>query len=192
MKVKEARRLYTGEINQDRILHVDSLLKIVSDDFEEFDSAASLKEHYRQQEQDFRAEKRGDEASTFEAKRRLLNDVLDDIGDDSDRETVQSELRKLSNFDEMERLIDDFSSRVPENQLSDLLRSVKSGYDNQTAEYEQNLDAWEKKRRRPQTFENEISEIQSRLDEYRESMNAFVEDVKKKFTGTEASYDENT
>ena len=188
MKVKEARRLYTKEIDQDRILHVDSLLKIVSDEIEEFGSAASLKKHYRQQEQDFRAEKRSDEAGTFEAKRRLLNNVLDDIGDDFDCETVQSELLKLSNFNEMERLIDDFSSRAPWIQLSDLLRSVKSGYDNQATHHEQNLDAWEKKRKHPQTFENEISEIQRHLEKYQESMSNFVEDVKKKFTGREASY----
>lgn len=188
MKVKEARRLYTKEINQDRILHVDSLLKIVSGEIKEFDSAASLKEHYRQQEQDCKAEKRGNEASTFEAKRRLLNNVLDDIGDGFDRETVQSELRKLSNFDDMERLIDDFSSRAPWIQLSNLLRSVKSGYDNQTAEYEQNLDAWEKKRKHPQTFENEISEIQSRLGEYQNSMNKFANCVAGEFTGVNATY----
>ncbi len=182
-KVNEARRLYAKEINQDRILHVDSLLRIVSDEIEEFDSAASLKEHYRQQEQDFKAEKREDEASIFEAKRRLLNNVLDDVDADPNHKTVRSELRKLSNFDEMERLIDDFSSRAPWIQLSDLLRSVKSGYDNQTAEYEQNLDAWEKKRKHPQTFENEISEIQSRLEEYRNSMYGFVEKVTQVFTG---------
>ena len=190
VKVKEARRLYTKEIDQDRILHVDSLLKIVSNEIEEFDSAASLKEHYRQQEQDLKAEKRGDEASTFEAKRRLLNNVLDDIDDDFDRETVQSELCKLSNFDEMERLIDDFSSLAPKIQLSGLLDSVKSGYDNQTAEYEQNLDAWEKKRKRPQTFENEISKIQNHLNEYRNSLSSFVEKVRQEFTGKESSYDE--
>ena len=188
MKVKEARRLYTKEIDQDRILHVDSLLKIVSDEIEEFDSAASLKKHYRQQEQDFRAEKRSDEAGTFEAKRRLLNNVLDDIGDDSDCETVQSELRKLSNFNEMERLIDDFSSRAPWIQLSGLLDSVKSGYDNQTAHYEQNLAAWEKKKKSPQTFENDISEYRSHLDEYQLSMNEFGREVRKNYSGTSASY----
>ncbi len=190
-KVKEARRLYAREIDQDRILHVDSLLKIVSDEMEEFDSAASLKKHYRQQEQKFRAEKKGDEVSTFEAKRRLLNNVLDDIDGDPHRRTVQTELRKLSNFDEMERLIDAFSSRAPLIQLSDLLDSVKSGYDNQTAQYEQNLDAWEKKRKRPQTFKSEISKIQNLLDRYRESKNTFVEEeVRQKFTGKESSHNE--
>ena len=187
IKVREARRLCAKEIDQDRILHVDSLLKIVSDEIKEFDSAASLKKHYRQQEQDCKAAKRGDEASTFEAKRRLLTNVLDDIDDDPDHKTVQAELRKLSNFDEMERLIDDFSSRAPWIQLSNLLRSVKSGYDNQTAQYEQNIAAWEKKRKRPQIFENEISKIQNHLEKYKELMNKFVEKVRKDFTGREDS-----
>ena len=191
MKVKEASRLYTKNISQDRILHIDSLLKIVSDEIREFDSVALLKKHYRQQEQDCKAEKRGDEASAFEAKRRLLNNVLDDIGDDSDRETVQSELRKLSNFDEMERLIDDFSSRAPWIQLSGLLDSVKSGYSNQTAHYEQDLAAWEKKKKSPQTFENDISEIQSRLGDYQNSMSNFADCVAREFTGVNAAYSDS-
>ena len=188
MKVKEARRLYAEEINQDRILHVDSLLKIVSDEIEEFNSAASLKKHYRQQEQDCKAEKRGNEASAFEDKRRLLNNVLDNIGDDSDRETVKPELRKSSNFDEMERLIDDFSNQAPRIQLSDLLKSVKSGYDNQIVRHEENLDVWEKKRKHPQTFENEISEIQNRLSDYQQSMGKFAQCVVSEFTGANAAY----
>ena len=188
MKVKEARRLYTTEIDHDRILHVDSLLKIVSDEVEEFDSAAALKEHYRQQAQDCKAEKRRDEASTFEAKRRLLNNVLDDVRDDSDRETVQSELRKLSNFDELECLIDNFSSQAPWIQLKDLLSSVKTGYDNQTAHYGQNLAAWEKKKKSPQTFEKDINDYRSRLDEYQFLMNEFGEKASKNYSGTSASF----
>ncbi len=188
MKVEEARRLYTKKINQDRILHVDSLLKIISDEIEEFDSAASLKEHYRQQEQNFKAEKRGDEASIFEAKRRLLNNVLDDVDADPNHKTVQSELRRLSNFDEMERLIDDFSSQAPGIQLSGLLDSVKSGYDNQTAHHEQNLAAWEKKKKSPQTFESDIDEYRDRLNEYKLSMNKFGQKVREDYSGTRASY----
>ena len=194
-KVSKACRQYDKEFDQRRVLHVDSMLKIVSDEIKGFDSATSLKEYYREQKEHFEAEyeheqsrESRDKAVNFDIKLRLLTNILGDIGDDSDRETVQSELRKLSNFDEMERLIDDFSSQAPGLQLSYLLRSVKSGYDNQTAEYEQNFDAWEKKRKYPQTFENEISEIQSRLDEYQLLMNEFGRKVRKDYSGTSASY----
>ena len=166
MKVERARRLYTKKIDQNRILAVDSLLKIISDEIEESDSADSLKEHYRQQEQALRAEERGDEASTFQAKRRLLNQLLDDIDGDPDCKTVQSELRALSNFDEMERIIAEFSNWAPDLNLLDLLTSVRSGYKAQNRDLGENLSVWKEKREHPQTFESEISKIQNLLEDY--------------------------
>ena len=194
-KIREARQQYDKEFDQHRILHVDSILKIVSDEIRVFDSPGALKKHYRQQKEQFEAkynceqnqEWRG-EAINFDIKLKLLNNVLEEIDDDSDRETVQSALRNSSNFDAMERVIDEFSARAPWIQLSALLDSVKHGYDTQTTRHEQNLTTLKKKRKRPQTFQNEISEIQSRLDEYKLSMNNFVNGVTSKFTGVKASY----
>ena len=196
-RVRQMRRQYDREFAQHRVLHVDSILKIVSDEIEQFDSATSLKQHYRKQKKHFDAKyERGqsqewrDEAVNFDIKLRLLNGILDDIGNDSDRETVRSELRKSSNFDKMEHIIDKFSDQeAPRLQLSELLTTVKNGYDTQATNLQQNLDLWAQKRKHPQTFENEISEIQDRLDEYQLSMNKFVEkDIDPVFTGRSASY----
>ena len=196
-KVRQVRRQYDKEFAQHRVLHVDSILKIVSDEIEQFDSAASLKQHYRKQKEHFEAkyereqsQERRDDAVSFAIKLRLLNDILGDIGHDSDREAVRSELRKSSNFDEMERVIEKFSDQeAPRLQLSEPLTTVKHGYDTQAMNLQQNLDLWAQKSKHPQTFENEISEIQDRLAEYQLSMNEFVEkDINPVFTGRSASY----
>ena len=196
-KVHKMRRQYDREFDQHRVLHVDSMLKIVSDEIEVFDSAASLKEYYREQKKHFEAmyereqsREWRDEAVNFDIKLRLLTDVLNGIEDDSDREAVRSELRKSSNFDEMERIIGKFSDQEARRfQLSELLTTVKNGYNTQATNLQQNLDLWAKKRKHPQTFENEISEIQGRLEEYQHSMNAFVEKgIDRIFTGRSASY----
>lgn len=198
-KVRQTRRQYDKEFAQHRVLHVDSILKLVSDEIEQFDSAASLKQYYHKQKKHFEAkyereqsQEWRDEAVNFDIKLRLLNDILDydDIRNDSDRETVRSELRKLSNFDEMERVIEKFSDQeAPRLQLSELLTTVKHGYHTQDTNLQQDLDLWAKKRKHPQTFENEIREIHDRLDEYQLSMNEFVEkDVNPVFIGRSASY----
>ena len=194
-KIRGARQQYDKEFDQHRILYVDSMLKIVSDEIKDFNSTGALKKHYREQKKQFEAkynleqsqEWRG-EAINFDIKSKLLNNILDDIDDDSDNDAVQSALRNSSNFDELERVIDKFSARAPWIQLSDLLDSVKKRYDNQKIGHEQNLDALQKKRKRPQTFENEISEIQSHLDKYRRSMIEFAEDVVRQFAGRHAVY----
>ena len=194
-KVREARQKYDKEFDQHRILHVDSMLKIMADDIKGFDSAGSLKQYYRDEKKQFEAkfeqyrnQEWRDAAINFDIKFKLLNNVLDDIDDDSDLEAVRSTIQKSSNFDEMERVIDEFSDRAPWIQLSDILKTVKHGYETQDAKLKENIALWNKKSKHPQTFENEISEIQDRLNEYRHSMNEFAEGVTSKFTGRNALY----
>ena len=193
-KIRETRQQYDKEFDQHRILHVDSMLKIVSDEIKDFDSARALRKHYREQRKQFEAKYREQsqewrgEVVNFDIKLKLLNYILDEIDDDPDHEAVQSAMLSSSNFDELERVIDEFSARAPRTQLSSLLDSVMNGYDNQITRHEQNLDALKKKRKHPQTFENEISEIQSHLNEYQHSMNEFAKDITSKFTGVNASY----
>ncbi len=194
-KVREARQQYDKEFEQHRILHVDSMLKIIADDIKNFDSADSLKQYYRDQKKQFeskyeqdRSQEWRDEAINFDIKFKLLNYVLDDIDDDSDREAVRSALQKSSNFDEMERVIDEFSDRAPLIQLRELLLTVKHGYDTQDAKLDENLALWNEARELPQTFEKEISKIQDRRDEYKYLMSEFAEGVTSKFTGRNALY----
>ncbi len=194
-KVREARQRYDKEFDKHRILHVDSMLKIVSDEIESFDSADTLKQYYRDQKEQFelkyeqdQSQEWRDEAINFDIKLKLLNGVLDDIDGDSDFEAVRSALQESSNFDEMERVIDKFSDRAPLIQLTELLLSVKHGYGTRVAKLKENLALWNKQSKHPQTFEDEISEIQERLNEYRHSMNEFTEGVTSKYTGRNALY----
>ena len=84
----------------------------------------------------------------------------------------------------MERVIDEFSARAPWIQLSDLLDTVKHGYDNQVTRHEQNLDCVKKEEETPTDLrERDKRDSESRLNEYQHSMNKFAEDVTSKFTG---------
>ena len=200
-KVREAHRWYDGKFDQHRILHVDSMLKIISNEIEQFDSIASFKEHYREQESHFEEmydrgqdqnQEWRDEAIKFDMKLKLLNNVLDDVGGDSDRETIQAALRNSSNFDEMERIIEEFSNRAPELQLSELLGSVKSGYSSQNRDLDEYISVLERKWKHPQIFESEISKIQSLLKDYYLSMRKYaVKNVPGQHTGLQASYRES-
>lgn len=194
-KVEEARQRYQGRFDRDRILHVDSMLKVISEEIEGFDSAAALKEYYREQKEHFEEEygrAKGQlsraEAVKFDVKLKLLNNVLNDVGADSDRETVRRELRISSNFDEMERIIDEISKHAPELQLAELLRSVKRGYGKQNSFLNEKISLWEKKKRYPQTFEVEIGKIQELLKSYERSMLVDSENIISRFTGRQAEY----
>ena len=198
-KVREAKSLFCEEFDPDHILHVDSMLKIVADELMNFDSAAALKEHYLERKkyfekllnetqpyQDERRQVWRDEAVKFDTKLKLLNNTIESLDNRSDREIVRSALRRASNFDQLEHAINEFSALAADLQLSELLTSVKRGYENQLAALEQNLDLLTKKRKSPQTFESEISEIQRQLKEYEREQNEFAESLFRRYTGVKA------
>ena len=194
-KVSQAKSLYEKEFDPHRVLHVDSLLKIISDEIKDVSSVDSLEKHYSEQKEQFgekyRQEKEPewrDRATTADKKLKLLNNILHEITNNSDHEAVRAELRKSSNFDEMEQIIDEFSNRAPDLQLLDLLKSVKIGYEGQDRDLGENLSAWKEKRKHPQTFESEISKIQNLLKDYLSSMNTHAAKVTIKFTGRHASH----
>lgn len=198
-KVGQARSTYEEKLDPHRVLHTDSMLKIISDEVQSHDSVASLEKYYREQkqilEEKYRHEKRQetrDEAVNFHTKWKLLNFILGEnsLDRDSDPKTVREVLLKNSNFEEIERSIDEFSDRAPRLQLTELLDSVQSGYRNQANIHDQNLDAWKKKRKSPQTFEQDISRIQKLLDDSLLSVEVFSENVKKEHTGLNTSYQE--
>lgn len=192
-KVAEARSLFSEEFDSHRILPVDSMLKIVADELMSFDSAAAMKAHYVDRKKYFEKRYQGerrqewrDEAVNFDTKLKLLNNTIESLGNGSDREAVRSALRRASNFDQMEQAIDEFSAQAPELQLSELLMVVMRGYENQLSAHEQNVDLLAKKRKHPQTFENEISEIQRLLKEYQRELNEFAESMHRRHTGVKA------
>ena len=194
-KVSQAKLLYEKEFDPHRVLHVDSLLKIISDEIKDVTSVDSLEKHYSEQKERFgekyRQEKDPewrDRATTSDKKSKLLNNILHEITNNSDHEAVRTELRKSSNFDEMERIIDEFSNRAPDLQLLGILKSVKIGYEGQDRDLGENLSAWKEKRKDPQTFESEVGKIQNLLNDYRLSMNTHAEKVTTKFTGRRASH----
>lgn len=196
-KLAEAQSLFCQEFDADRILHADSMFKIMSEEILRFDTTQDLEAYYderrthfeQQYERDQRQEWR-DEAVNYTIKTNLLASALKKVGNGADRDAVRSELRRLSNFDLMEQMLDDFSARAPELQLAELLAAVKRGYDNQIAAHDQDIDLLTKKRKHPQTFENELNEIRRLLAMYQLSMHEFVERITTKYVGTNAKYRE--
>ena len=193
-KLSEVRSRFGREFDPDRIIAVDSMLKIVSDEIHLAESAIAHKRHLGEQSKHYsdrykteRRQEWRDEAVNYDTKRRLLNDTLEATGEDADRDTVASELRRRSNFDNLQDAIEAFSAKAPELQLSELLQSVQKGYDNQSDALDQTIKLLGRKKQHPQTFENEISSMQDRLAEYELQVNQFGESLARRHQGVNAA-----
>ena len=182
-RVSAIKRQYDSFFPRHHVLQVDSLLKIVSDELRQHDTVASLMAHYGRMRQDYdAAQERSAMLTTLATeagnKVKLLRGL--DITD-GDSKMAGARLRQLSNFDDLERTIDEFSSRAPELLLVELIKSVRSGYDAQVQNLEQNCVAWQLKRKNPQTFETDISKIQQVLEDLKLELNGLAERANREF-----------
>ena len=194
-KVSEACSLFREWFDPQRVIHVDSMLQSVWKDIHNFDSPVELKKYYAERQKHYEARYRKErrqewreEVASFDKKLLLLNDTLETTGSTAEQRVVARELRGRSNFGILENAIEEFSATAPDLQLSELLKVIKQGYENQLVEHDQTIDLLGRKKQHPQTFENEITEIQHRLDEYRLLMNEFGERTAKKYTGLRPSF----
>lgn len=163
----EAIQLYDEIIPQERILVVDSLLKLIHCDLENGKSIVDIETSSSQKENIL---------ANFEKKALISNRPLQDI------------LLEYSGFDKLFQAIDTFSMSAPYIQLREILEKIKDGYREQECQYGDQINLLEQKKRNPQEFENEIERIQASLNEYRLLLANTKEDITTLFSGTHAEW----
>lgn len=154
----EAIRLYKDDIPENRILVVDSLLKIIHSDLERGISLEEIRK--------------------TENKKKILSSYREQA-EEENRELIDIVL-EASRFDKMEAAIDEFAMKAPYLQLQEILEKIKDGYEDQENQYNDKIDRLNKKKKNPQEFENEINRISKALDNYKLLMNKTEEKIKNK------------
>lgn len=145
----EAIRLYKDDIPEERILVVDSLLKLIYNDLEGGKTLEQIEES---------SENKSDILPKFEKKSTKQNKELKDV------------LLEYSRFEKMDKAIEDFSMQVPNLRLQEILESIKKGYEYQNNQYKEDLELLDKKKRNPPEFEAEINRIHNALSKYKNLM----------------------
>ena len=162
----EAIRIYSELISAERILVVDSLLKLIANDLNNGIPQNVI-------------EQKAENLPKFEKMALKEGKPLVEI------------LEAASNFDGMCKVIERFSDIAPNLQLSEILQCIKEGYAKQEEEYEAKIKRLETKRLDPQTFEGEISRIKDALEEYKKLNNEIVDELKSKSSGKHAIFEKD-
>lgn len=162
----EAERLYNSVIPENRILVVDSLLKLIHCDL---DNGVAIQEIRKS-----------------ENKKKILS---------SYREQAEEQKRNLidvvyegSRFDKMFSTIDEFSMKAPNFQLQEILEKIKEGYEEQENQYTEKAERLEKKKRNPQEFEQEINRINEALEKYKLLIKQTKDDLESNYSGRHSSW----
>lgn len=164
---KEAVRLYSNIISEDRILAVDSLAQIIF---------SELQEGKTQEEIESTSEEKEEFLAKFEKRAKKENTDL------------QFQLENASRFKELLKAIDDFSMKAPFLQLQEILEQIKSGYEDQESQYVENIGLLELKKKTPQEFEKEINRIANALIQYSLLAHKTKEKINAEFSDS-ASWD---
>lgn len=165
----EAKRLYGDLIPQDRILVVDSLLKLIHCDLEQDVSVQEIRKS--------------------ENKKKILSSYREQAEDEG-RELIDV-IYEASRFKKMFSAIDEFSMRAPNIQLQEILEQIKSGYEKQEELIAEQANRLKLKKINPQEFEQEISRISKALDEYKLLTQNTKEDLISNYSGRHSSWQED-
>jgi len=164
----EAIRLYKDCISPERILVVDSLLKLIH--------------------QDITNDKTIKEIRKSENKKKVLASYRE-LAEDEGLE-LKDVVLDGSRFVPMFEAIDKFSMQAPNLQLQEILVSIKKGYVEQNVLYKEKIERSNNKKKNPQQFEAEINRISSALEKYKLLINKTKEDLTSKYTGKHSEWHE--
>jgi len=157
----EAVRQYKNVIPENRILVVDSLLKLIHCDLY---SGLTVQEIRK-----------------FENKKKILSSYRDQ-SEEEGRELIDV-VYEGSRFAKMFAAIDEFSMKAPTLQLQDILERIKAGYEEQENQYTEKAERLEKEKRNPQEFEEAINRINEALEKYKLLTKQTKEDLKSNYSG---------
>jgi GTPase SAR1 family protein len=160
---QEAINLYSDIIDKDRILVVDSLLRLISLDLSSGLTIDQIKIESPE-------------------KKKLLYSYK--ARSDDEKVDMIELIRKDSRFDLMESAIDHFGSKAPLLQLSSVVSTIKSGLVNVGSDMQSRISRLELKKKPQQEFEKEIANVEELIGKYKLTMNKAIEAVHQRFSGT--------
>jgi len=155
----EAVRLYKNDIPEERILIVDSLLKLIHNDLENGKTVEEIRKS---------------------AEKEIILERFIKKAEEEGRE-LKEVVYEGSRFEKMLETLDKFSMQAPNLQLQEILESIKNGYDYQDSQYKEKLDRLNKKKKSPQQFAAEIDRISKALEKYKNLMYNTREDLNAKY-----------
>lgn len=185
------------EISEEKIIGVDSLCRLLQFELEKYKTPDELIDTYKKQKTELSEQLNkasNDTKKELREKIVVINNklkILESIPFKENKKQYSDELKKMSNFDKMEEIIEKFSTQAPLQQLQEILESIKEGYKSQSEILKENIKLKEMKIEEPQKLEIKIKELMDALKEYEYDKGEFVRKLGYKYDGEQALYMDN-
>lgn len=156
-------------IFKDRIIAVDSLAKLYYNKFADM-STPDISDYMKRLRDEGKAE-------AF-----LSLAWLDASGD---KEQLQDELKKISNFDDIDQALNKFGRKAQYIALREFLERIRKLYGKMADSLEEKITYNSLKAKNPKDLENKIDETKAELTDIENRLNQTVDEIVKKYEGSE-------
>jgi GTPase SAR1 family protein len=160
----EAKRLYREYIDEERIIAVDSILSLIHSQLE---NNLPLETILEDEEKEIAVAR-----YIFEAKKK---------GQD-----LCEVLQRESGFQQMYSILEKYSLKAPNLQLTEILDSILIGYEGLEKIHINKIEILEHKKKSPQSFSEEIERQKEKLNEYQLLLNKGKNAIEDKYSGVDS------
>ena len=156
-----------GVFDSNRIIPIDSILKLIVDDLKQHETVAKLKTYYNTQIryfQDSQVQENSNQIGIIEEKSNLLHVVLNKMKV-AQNDSVSNDLLEQSNFDLLVKTIDENAKKAPIIKSMNIVNKIKHGYETQTSDLKNKISKLSSKIKSTDELSNKIIQVQTNLDE---------------------------
>lgn len=139
-----------------RIFYVDSILRLIELDIEQGKTIDQIE----------------DESDESDEKALVISPLLHRAK--KENKEITELIRERSQFIELIKAIEDFSSKAPDQQINKILEMIKHGFKQQKEYYEGEIKLSKEQLQDPHAVCNKIDKIKAELENYKLKLNIFV------------------
>lgn len=194
-KLAQAKDLFSSHLSPERIVHVDSLLKITSDHAKDFRSFDDLISFYKQKSREYKDKNKIEpdnetnkrSSNFYSTVYRLLRNLEDEV-DNIDGPDFQKLILEQSKFDNMIATLGQFSSTAPFSRVAELLRIISSDYESEKNRLLKRIQLIHARISSSERFQEEINTAEAEIQKTKEFFSTVSQEVQKKYINSSASW----
>lgn len=194
-KLAEAKRSFSQFLAPERMVSVDSLLKIVADHAKQFSSFSDLLDFYREKAREYKKQSETGSADEsvqrkyafYESVRRLLRNIEDEEDNINELEFQKIILEK-SGFDDVIDTLGKYSSTAPLSRAVELLSIIVSDYESEKNRLLRRIKLIFARIESSERFQEEIDSAEAEIEKYKNMVSSISQEVCKKYMSGSADW----
>lgn len=193
-RLAEAKKLFSKHLSPERMVYVDSLLRIVSDQTKKFQSFDDLLSSYSEKAKEYKKKRQADpqnemierEYDFYSSVHRLLRNLQDE------EDNIDVDFRGIilgkSGFDNILSTLGKFSSTAPISRAAELLRIISLDYEVEKNRLLKRIQLIRARMKSSKDFQEQADADEADIQKDKATFVSISEEVRKKYMNSDAAW----